>query len=265
MTSSVLSNNRTITLLTDFGYSDSFIGQMKGVILSINPQVNIVDITHDIRNHDIEEASFLLWSSYKYFPSGTIHIAVVDPGVGSKRKAVVAEIDEHYFLFPDNGLISYVLRDKSFKAYRIENKKYILKRESPTFQGRDLFAPAAAWLSKDVPIENFGEEIKKLNTLPIKEPKVIRDKDGLKIIGHVMHIDKFGNVITNINLSRKKPKGLIVQGISLPIVRYYSQGGNRPSALVNSDDFIEIFVYKGSASKALNINKNSIIEVLIDG
>lgn len=265
MTSSVLSSNRIITLLTDFGYSDSFVGQMKGVILSINPQVNIVDITHDIRNHEIEEASFLLWSSYKYFPSGTIHIAVVDPGVGSKRKAVVAEIDEHYFLFPDNGLISYVLKDKTFKAYKIENRKYILRQKSPTFQGRDLFAPAAAWLSKEVPIENFGEEIKKLKTLPIKEPKVIRDKNGLKIIGNVIHIDKFGNVITNINLSGKKPKEVIVQGISLPVVSFYSQGGNSPAALVNSDNLLEIFLYKGDASKILNINKETMIEVLIDG
>lgn len=265
MTSSVLSSNRIITLLTDFGYSDTFVGQMKGVILSINPHVTIIDITHDVKSHDIEEASFLLWSSYRYFPSGTIHIAVVDPGVGSKRRAVLAEIDGNYFLFPDNGLISYVLKGKSFKAYEIENSKYILKQKSPTFQGRDVFAPASAWLSKDIPIENFGKRIKKLKTFTVKEPKVIKDKDGLKIIGNVIHIDKFGNLITNINPQGKKVKGVIANGISLPILKFYSQGDDRPAALINSDDLIEIFLYKGSASKALAIDKNSTIEVLIDG
>lgn len=265
MKSSERSSNKIITLLTDFGYSDTFVGQMKGVILSINPKVTIVDVTHDIRNHDIEEASFLLWSSYKYFPSGTIHIAVVDPGVGSKRKALLAEIDDHFFLFPDNGIISYVLKDKKFRAFIIENKKYILKQNSPTFQGRDLFAPASAWLSKNTPIENFGKEIKKLLTFPIKEPKISKDKGGIKITGNVIHIDKFGNAITNIKISKEKPKEVIVQGMSLPVVSCYSEGEKNPSVLINSDNFLEIFLYKGDVSKTLNINKKTIIEVLIDG
>ncbi len=265
MTSSVLSSNKVITLLTDFGYLDPFVGQMKGVILSINPYITIVDITHDIKSHDIEEASFVLWNSYKYFPPGTIHIAVVDPGVGSKRKAVIAEIDKHYFLFPDNGLISYLIKDKKFKAFCIENKRYMLRQNSPTFQGRDLFAPSAAWLSKGESIENFGKEIKKLITFTVEEPKIIKNKKVLKIIGKVIHIDKFGNAITNIKISSEKPQEVKIQGISLPIVRFYNEGGEKPAALVNSDDFIEIFLYKGNAAKALNIDKNSIVEVLIDG
>ena len=265
MTLSELSSNRIITLLTDFGYKDSFVGQMKGVMLSINPQVTIVDITHDIKNHDIEEASLLLWSNYRYFPKGTIHTAVVDPGVGSERKAVVAEIDNHYFLFPDNGLISYVLKDKSFKAFKIKNKKYILKQKSTTFQGRDVFAPAASWLSKGVRIENFGKEIKNLITFPLKEPKLIKDKERPKFIGHVIHIDKFGNAISNVSIFREKPKEVVVQGISLPVVNFYVEGGNSPAAVVNSDNLVEIFLYKGDASKVLNINKGTVIEVLIDG
>lgn len=265
MKSSELSNNKIITLLTDFGYADPFVGQMKGVILSINPKATIIDITHDIKGQDIEEASFILWNSYRYFPKGTIHIAVVDPGVGSKRKAIIAEIDNHYFLFPDNGLISYVIKDKRFRAFKVENKQYMLRQNSPTFQGRDLFATAAAWLSKGEAIENFGKAVKKLTTFPIEEPGIIKEKNTLKIVGKVIHIDKFGNAITNIKISSEKLKEVKIRDISLPIVKCYSENKKNPAALINSDDFIEIFIYKGNVSKTLNITKNSKVEVIIDG
>ena len=149
------SSSKIITLTTDFGYSDPFVGQMKGVMLSINPDLKIVDITHDIESHCIEDASFVLYNSYKYFPEGTIHVVVVDPGVGSSRRAIILKVEGHYFVMPDNGLISYVVKDKYFKAVKIENKKYILRAESPTFQGRDVFAPVSAWLSRGVIWKNL--------------------------------------------------------------------------------------------------------------
>lgn len=265
MKSSVPSNNRVITLLTDFGYTDPFVGQMKGVILSINPHVNLIDITHDIEQHDIERAAFILWNSYKYFPSGTIHIAVVDPGVGTRRKAIVAEIENHYFLFPDNGIISYLIKNFEFRAFQIENTKYILNPKSPTFQGRDLFASAAAWLSKDEPIERFGREIKKLSKIPIREPRVFRDARRFGIIGDVIYIDRFGNAITNIKISSEKPKEIIINGKSLFLVKSYKEGKDKPSALINSDGYLEIFIYKGNVSKLLKIKKNTKVEVLLNG
>ncbi len=259
------SQTKIITLLTDFGYSDPFVGQMKGVILSINPSVKIVDITHNIERHNIEEAAYVLYSSYKYFPSGTIHVAVVDPEVGSKRKAIVAQIDDHYFLSPDNGTISYLIRDNNFKAFEIENLKYLLKKKSPTFQGRDLFAPAAALLSKGIRIEDFGKALIEVKKFSIPEPIIVKEREALKILGQVVHIDQFGNLITNIRIEKGKPTKAILKGLSLPFVNFYSEAANKPAALINSDDLVEIFLYKGNASETLSIKKGTPVEVYING
>lgn len=259
------SQTKIITLITDFGYRDPFVGQMKGVILSINPSVKIVDITHNIERHDIEEAAYLLYSSYKYFPSGTIHVAVVDPEVGSKRKALVFQIEDHYFLSPDNGIISYLLRDNNYRAFEIENVKYLMKEKSSTFQGRDLFAPAAAWLSKGIRIEDFGKAVREVKKISIPEPILVKDKGAFKILGQVVHIDQFGNLITNIRIDKEKPVEVIVKGLSLPFVNFYSEAANKPAALINSDDLVEIFLYKGNASETLNIKKGTPVEVYIHG
>jgi S-adenosylmethionine hydrolase len=274
MTLSEASLSKIITITTDFGYSDPFVGQMKGIILSINPEVKIVDITHEIESHCIEDASFVLYNSYKYFPEGTIHVVVVDPGVGSSRRAIIIQTDGHYFVMPDNGLISYVVKNKPFKAIKIENKRYILKEKSSTFHGRDVFAPVAAWLSKGLNIEEFGSEIENPVVFPIQEPEIKSVKGKRKIKGRIIYIDKFGNAITNIGIKHLQEiynlKDISVIKIKigrlyLPIVKCYSESPNKPAALINSDDYIEIFVYKNRASKILNLSKNKTVQVIIDG
>lgn len=252
---------RIITLTTDFGYKDPFVGQMKGVILSINPEVQIVDITHDVASHSIEDAARLIWQSFKYFPQGTIHVVVVDPGVGSKRKALAVEAFNHYFLAPDNGVLTFILKKSIFKAFSIENKKYILRKDSPTFQGRDLFSAAAAWLSRGVKIEDFGKKIKKPVLIGIDEAI----KSANKIIGKVVYIDKFGNAITNIELLKEKVKEVKFRDLTLPFVKFYEECKNSPAATLNSDGYVEIFFYRSSAAELLNIKRGETIEVLING
>ncbi len=253
--------NRIITLITDFGYKDPFVGQMKGVILRINPLAKIVDITHHISSHDIEEAAHVISESYKYFPEETIHVVVVDPTVGSKRKALVVKAKGHFFLSPDNGILSYFFNEGDFEAYVIENEKYLLRKDSPTFQGRDLFAPVAAHLSKGLAIEEFGTSYPspvRINFAPLSY------EEG-KIVGAVVRIDKFGNLITNIKVEKDKVKSLEVKGINLPLVACYADSQDKPAALINSDGFLEIFLFRGSAAKTLLIEKGEKVEVKLIG
>lgn len=261
MKSSVASKNRIITLLTDFGYQDAFVGQMKGVILSINPQATIVDITHEIEPQAVLDAAFVLWQSFKYFPKGSIHVAVVDPGVGSQRKALMVKSQGHYFIAPDNGLLSYIIREP-FVCISIENPKYFLQKESPTFQGRDVFAPAAAWLSKGVSINEFGSTLKDFQKVQeIHDVQEFNDK----IVGKIVYIDRFGNAITNIKSEGRKIKEIRIGELILPMVKFYSQSPCKPASLINSDGFVEIFIYMGNASKTLGLEKKQTVEALLDG
>jgi len=255
------SETKIITLITDFGYKDPFVGQMKGVILSINPDVRIVDITHNITSHDIEEAAFVLFESFQYFPEGSIHMVIVDPGVGSKRRALIVSADGHYFIAPDNGLLSYIIKDRAFKAFCLENERYILKKESPTFQGRDVFAPASAWLSKGVPVHDFGNEV----IDPIVLDTLTTRLDKSRIIGKIVYIDKFGNAITNIKVKAEKIKKVKVKQLILPVVSCYAHSENNPAALINSNGFIEIFIYKNNAAQLLNLKRDDTVEVLLNG
>src|SRR5271157_3055772 len=183
-----MSDKRIITLTTDFGYKDPFVAQMKGVILSINPDVTIVDITHLIHPQDIDEAAYIIGSSFSYFPSGTIHVVVVDPGVGSERKALILEAGGHYFIGPDNGVFSHILK-RPFSLHRITEEKYMLSKASPTFQGRELFAPVAASLSTGLEPGEFGSPVEDFVVLSIPLPRVGRSA----ISGEVIYIDSFGN------------------------------------------------------------------------
>lgn len=267
MSLSEASKSKIITLTTDFGYRDPFVGQMKGVILSICPDAKIVDITHDIESHNIEEGAFILYQSYKYFPEGTVHIAVVDPAVGSKRRALAVEAQGHYFLCPDNGILSYILSQNSFRAYTIKNERYILKLNSPTFQGRDLFASAASWILRGVPMEELGEQVYDPILFNVEEPMKVKDKETgkTKILGKIIYIDKFGNSISNIRIDNLKILKVRVKDRELPIVKFYSEAGKEASALINSDGLLEIFIYMGNVSKELGIEKNDFVEVLVDG
>lgn len=260
MRSLAASKNRIITLLTDFGYDDPFVGQIKGVILKINQNAKIIDITHGIKPQAVEDAAFVLWRSFKYFPKGTIHLSIVDPGVGSQRKALIVKSQGHYFIAPDNGLLSYVIKEP-FVCISIENPKYFLQKESPTFQGRDVFAPAAAWLSTGVSISEFGKPLKEIFLLEELNPLILKDR----IVGKIVYIDRFGNAITNIKPEGRKIKEIKVGETILPIVNFYCQSPNKPAALVNSDGFIEIFIYMGNAVKTMGLEKEQIVEALLHG
>ncbi|BCB96417.1 hypothetical protein JZK55_13390 [Dissulfurispira thermophila] len=259
-----MSNERIITLTTDFGYKDPFVGEMKGVILSINPSVKLVDITHGIKPHSIEEGAFIIASSYKYFPPNTIHIVVVDPGVGSERRPIIVEADNHYFVGPDNGIFSYMVSfaEKS-KVFHIKEKKYMLSEYSPTFQGRDIFAPVAAWLSKGIALEEFGYSIDDFKKIKIPLPEI----EGNRISGEIIYIDRFGNAISNIkgtDLYALGEKFLVeIKGMVIQTVKNYSQASNKSLyCLINSSGHLEFFVNMDSASKLFNINKSEKVTAL---
>ena len=183
-----------ITLLTDFGARDYFVGAMKGVLLSANPDATIVDITHEIPSQDIQAAAFNLLACYRDFPPGTIHVAVVDPGVGSDRRAILIECAEQFFVGPDNGLFGWITeREVQFKARELTNDKFFRQPVSSTFHGRDVFAPVAAALAAGVSPDEFGATIDRIRTLQPLTPQTVAG--GLQ--GSIIHIDRFGNCITN--------------------------------------------------------------------
>jgi S-adenosyl-L-methionine hydrolase (adenosine-forming) len=187
---------RLITLLSDFGWRDHFVAAMKGVMLSINPDLAFVDISHVVPRHDIHSGAFTLAQASGYFPPGTIHLAVVDPGVGTARKALAVSAGGQYFVAPDNGILTYVLnRGVEFAAHEITADHYFHRPVSTTFHGRDIFAPIAAWISRDVPLRQFGPELAQPQRLKI--PSVTRVRDAL-VQGAVISVDAFGNLVTNL-------------------------------------------------------------------
>lgn len=264
MKSSEALRHSIITLTTDFGYKDPFVGEMRGVILSINPSVTLVDITHGIEPHNVEEGAFVIGSSYKYFPSESIHIVVVDPGVGSERRAIILEADGHYFVGPDNGIFSYVLSfSKKIKVIHITEERYMLSKDSPTFQGRDVFAPVAAWLSRGDEPDKFGCVVDDIKRFEMPLPEI----EGDIISGQVIYIDRFGNAITNIGksdlqgLSKKfsvEIKGKVVR----PVKNYSQASDNSLYCLINSSGHLEFFVNMDSASRLFDIKKGEKVTVL---
>lgn len=257
-----------ITLLTDFGTTDPFVASMKGVIISINPKAMIVDITHEIPPHGVRQAAFALKSAYRYFPKGTIHVVVVDPGVGGPRKPLLAVTPQAFFIAPDNGVLSYIYHENpSTKVYELTEKRYRLKTYSSTFDGRDLFAPAAAWLSKGVKPAQLGRKITKYVKFSIPEPK--RLKNG-SLQGQVIHIDRFGNLITNITVedlqpwlsTGKTPTITIKRHTIKGLKQFYAQASpGELCALINSDDHLEVFSYQASAQSLLNTTEDESVTV----
>lgn len=260
-----------VTLLTDFGDRDYFVASMKGVILGINPQARIVDLTHEIPRHRIEDAAYVLKSCYRYFPDGTVHVAVVDPGVGSGRRPLLVSTSRYHFLAPDNGLLTYIFEDElSVEVRHIENKQYRLESEGATFDGRDLFAPAAAWLTRGQVPGSYGRLIRDPVTLSHAPPQV-----NAKILtGQIVYVDRFGNLISNIApLHLKELQGVTREsyseasirlgGITFKgLVRSYSEGSaGEPAALINSNGQLEIFVKEGSAAERLQLGAGARIEL----
>ena len=189
-----------ITLTTDFGSSDHYTGVVKGVILGIDPQAIIVDLTHQVARHEISSAAFLLLAAHRYFPSGTIHLVVVDPGVGSQRRLLAARSGGSFYVAPDNGVISYLLDlGQHWELRWLDNLDYRLPRVGDTFHGRDILAPAAAYLSKGLPLEQLGGPAAASDL--VRLPPLAPDISGDSIIGRVVYIDHFGNLTTNIPLA----------------------------------------------------------------
>lgn len=248
-----------IALITDFGTRDYFAGAMKGVILTINPNAGIIDITHDIAPQNIDEAAYVLRSCYRDFPEGTIFVAVVDPGVGSERRAILAVSDGRYFIAPDNGLLCFVL-DKNSRVYELTESRFFRTPVSDTFHGRDIFAPVAAHLSLGVSANAFGNEISDPVGREESAPRVF--EDGLE--GEVIHIDRFGNLITNIDAG-KLPEmfTLEINGVTIERkVDFYAEAREGEAfAIVGSAGYLEISVRDGSAKEALSIGVGQAIVI----
>ena len=252
-----------ITLTTDFGLADPFVGIMKGVILGIAPNVQLVDVTHEIPPYDILEAAFLVDSAYPYCPPGTIHVVVVDPGVGSVRRPMVAAANGHIFVAPDNGVLSNVLHAESRPApaaYWVTNDRLFLDAVSQTFHGRDIFAPVAAHLARGTPIESVGPRIVDFMRKAPSKPNVL---DG-KLIGQVLRIDKFGNIITNLR-RQDLPAEFSIHVASLVITRLCSSFSEADPgeyfAIEGSTGYIELALNHGSAAAALKVRRGAEIEV----
>jgi S-adenosyl-L-methionine hydrolase (adenosine-forming) len=236
--------NPVITLLTDFGTADYFVGAVKGAILSVNPRAVIVDVTHEIPPQDIEGGAFTLLAAYKTFPAGAIHVGVVDPGVGSERRPIIVSANEQFFVGPDNGLFTYICdRELSHRIVHVTSDRYFRPDPSTTFHGRDIFAPVAAALSNGVALEEFGAEIDDAVRLPSLETPL-----------RIIHIDRFGNCVTNIT---RAEKSLVINGRTISEFRqFYGEGDDESLfAIRGSAGFLEISVNGGSAANVLNAKR----------
>lgn len=257
-----------ITLLTDFGVQDEYAGVLKGVILGINPAATIVDITHGIAPQDVTGAAFTLQAAFHYFPRQTVHVAVVDPGVGTQRRIVAVCCVGHIFVAPDNGLLGPVLSAAEPDAVHVvENEKLFRHPVSRTFHGRDVFAPVAAHLSMGMPLMSVGPPVdtEQLTVLNISGPRM--DRSGV-LIGEVISVDRFGNLVTNISAGDLRPLGTAKIGIYIGkhfvhgLADTYDQGRkNEPLAIIGSRDCLEIAVNGGSAAKLLNVRKGQKVRV----
>ena len=263
-----------ITLITDFGLADGYVGAMKGVILSIAPQAAIVDISHAISPQDLHSAAWVLYTAYTAFPNGTIHCAVVDPGVGSQRRAIAVEVGAYTFVAPDNGLLSYVLAyEPLHMAVALTNPRFHRHPVSHTFHGRDIFAPAAAHLAQGVSLADLGDPIDRLITWSLPHPEV--DSEG-SLVAHILHIDHFGNCITDLQIRSERdmmvvanpptegPESLFISQHQMclkvgeialsKVSRTYADGSpGELLALLGSSGHLEIACVSGNAAQILGL------------
>jgi S-adenosylmethionine hydrolase len=248
-----------ITLTTDFGLKDPYVAEIKAVILSINPKAIIVDITHEIEKFNVRMGAYVLASASLYFPKETIHVAVIDPGVGTRRRPLLVETKQAFYVGPDNGVLALAAKNQGIKhIYEIKNRKLMMPKISNTFHGRDIFAPIAAYLSKGIKPVEFGPEIGKI-VIP-KFAKTIQRKDAF--FGEVLHVDDFGNVITNFGEKELKTLGirdavnLEIKGVnlSLKLCKAYAEvEAQKPLAIIGSHNFLEISINQGNAAKTFDI------------
>lgn len=254
-------NKKIITLTTDFGTLDGYAGIVKAVILGICDSATIIDLSHDLPPWNISAASWIIGNSFPYFPAGTVHVGVVDPGVGSKRRAIAVSANDQFFIGPDNGIFSHVLHDSAeLKAYELNRDKYWRKEVSTSFHARDLFAPVAAHFASGVDLESLGEEIDvaSLVKLPARELKVKQNR----VEGSVTYVDRFGNLITNIKKDFVRNAALCQVGKRSigRIGHSYSSGDlGAPVAFIGSHGFLEIAVSQGRADEKLDAGVNTAV------
>lgn len=257
----------TISILTDFGLRDGYVGVMKGVIWKICPDAQIADITHNIPPQNIHQGAIALLRTTRYFPKGTVHIAVVDPGVGTHRNPLAAEVDGHYYIGPDNGLFSLVFADAEARGitchfFILDKPEYWLPDVSRVFHGRDIFAPAAAHLAAGVPLEKMGTPFTDPARLANPEPRRL----GNEWLGEVVTIDNFGNIATNIGSKHLQGRdnyivkiaGQTIQGL---IHTFEDRPAGELAAMIGTDEDLIVAVVKGNAAEKFNIKPGDLVEV----
>ncbi|HEV2288752.1 MAG TPA: SAM-dependent chlorinase/fluorinase [Candidatus Acidoferrales bacterium] len=255
-----------ITLTTDFGSVDHLVGTMKGVILNINPDVEIVDITHSVLPYDLLDGALAIGQAYKYFPPKTVHVVVVDPGVGTDRRPLLVSAGTQYFVAPDNGVLSMVYaQEESVTVRHVSAEHYFLQPMSTTFHGRDVFAPVAAWLSKNWQTQSFGEEVTDFVRFALPKPKPA----GNGVKGVVLRADNFGNLLTNLSaedlpqvLAGTKFKTRVGNAEISKFAQTFGNGAsNEPMLILGSSGFFEIAVNRGNAAKLLGVNRGAEVTV----
>jgi S-adenosylmethionine hydrolase len=256
-----------ITLTTDFGTPDHFVGTMKGVILGIAPRATIVDITHEILPYDINEAAFSIAQAWRYFPKGTIHVVVVDPGVGSERRPILCEAGGQFFVAPDNGVLSMIYDASPHRIRVISNPKLISNQVSRTFHGRDVFAPAAAHLARGIAPGKFGKPITDhIRSFLLKPQQIGRHAWS----GVILKVDRFGNLITNLHIddftgvkSRPFEVRIGLQRIRRLALTYSETAVGEVFAIVGSSGYIELAANQASASQVLGCGAGTPVELEI--
>ena len=255
-----------IALLSDFGSRDHYVGTMKGVLLGICPDITLVDITHEIAPHDVLDGALELAAAYRYFPAGTIFLAVVDPGVGSVRRGIAADLGDYKFVSPDNGLLTAVIREAPpKKVVELTERRYARPTVSRTFEGRDRFAPAAAWLAKGIQLPALGRNVPGIQQLDIPQPLV----DEGEIRGAVLRIDRFGNLVTNLDrktverFSRDAGVQIVAGGapVGRLVATYADIQPGEVCALFGSTDHLELAANAGSAADALGLTRGAPVHV----
>ena len=260
-----------VTVLTDFGTDNEFVGVMKGVIYGIAPDAKIVDLTHKILRHDVREGAISIWRAYPYFPQGTAHVFVVDPGVGTRRRPIAARIHGQYFVGPDNGLLTPIIEDaerdgKPVEIVHLQNQKYWLEKVSRTFHGRDVFSPVGAHLANGASLEDMGAVI--TDPVRLNLPKPVKVANGWE--AHISVIDSFGNMTLDLPAAVLdgrtdvlfRLKGVAVSGI---VESYGHKSVGDLVAVVDSEEYLEIAVVNGSAKEKLNAAVGDMVEVVFSG
>jgi len=255
-----------VAFLSDFGTRDHYAGTLKAVVLSVCPDATLVDIGHEIPAHDVLAGALELAACYRYFPAGTIFLAVVDPGVGSARRGIAADCGDHKFVAPDNGVLSAVFRESPpKKVVELTERKYARPTVSRTFEGRDRFAPAAGWLAKGIALVSLGKGITNFHTIDLPRPDVA----AREITGEVLRVDRFGNLITNIDrrtLEQFSSGGAIAvsasgRDIARIVATYAEAPAGELCALFGSTDHLEIAVNAGDAARTIGVGRGAKVQV----